>query len=298
METVSIITETFGGSRGNTFPLEGIKSIGLNGMQFIDALVLNGVQHGGDGGAIGGEFQLEGDEYIADVTIRHGTLVDGLSFHTNKNRNISRLGDGGTESTLNNIRVLGLGGKSAQFLNQIIIKYIDNYTPSVHVELGNAIISIIAPGGSIERFTSSSVQTVSGHKKIMSQVFTGTVGVETTALGEFIAKLTASVGITRTTTEEINDEVTTIESNSAKTTFTSGPDRVGLEVVPVEVFVDTETNFFWMWPLGMATILSFEEDADRINTNAYDLTTLLAVQMPNLLPRREQRNGFNFYRMD
>jgi hypothetical protein len=57
------------------------------------------------------------------------------------------------------------------------------------------------------------------------------------------AKLTASGEIKSTTKEEIRDEVKVIEENSVRTTFTPGPDRVGLEIVPVHVFEGACSHF-------------------------------------------------------
>jgi hypothetical protein len=83
---------------------------------------------------------------------------------------------------------LGIGENAGQYLDKIRIKYLDNYTSSAQVEDSTAVIGVVAPGASIERFTSSQVQKVVGHTKVMEQVFTLTTGVETKALGEYIAK--------------------------------------------------------------------------------------------------------------
>jgi hypothetical protein len=197
-----------------------------------------------------------------------------------------------------------LGGRSGSRLDRIAIKYIDNYTPSALVEESTAVINVFGPGASIERFTSTQVQTLVSHTTVMEQVWNVDVGVEAgkellKGLGEYIGKVTAQGGYKSTSREELRNETTVTTQNSEKTTFTTPVGMVGLEMVPVQVFVDTQAspNFVWIWPSRTSTIVTVAQDSKALTANVYDLTTVLGVQMPSLLPRRQQRNGYNFYQM-
>jgi hypothetical protein len=63
-----ITTFTFGGAGGNPFALEYPRSLGVRAGELIDALVLNGVQHGGSGGANPTQAELKADDYWNQVT--------------------------------------------------------------------------------------------------------------------------------------------------------------------------------------------------------------------------------------
>lgn len=304
---MGIQTVEFGGSGGQPFDMQAVHSIGVHWSgPHIDALVLNEVQHGGNSGThLDPEFFLAEDEYISGFILQHTNVLTALRFFTNRDKDIgvSHV-EQHTLATLGGIRVLGLGGRSGSRLDRIAIKYIDNYTPSVLVEESTAVINVYGPGESIERFTSTQVQTLVSQTKVMEQVWNIDVGVEggsslLKALSEYIGKVSVQGGYKSTTRDEIKNETTVATQNSVKTTFTTPPGMVGLEMVPVQVFVDTQAspNFAWIWPAGTSDIVTVSQNTQALTTNVYDLTTFLGVQMPSLLPRRQQRNGYNFYQM-
>lgn len=111
------------------FEQEEIRSIGLRVGKYVDALMLNGEQHGGGGGTDAGQLVLDDDEYIDAVSIRSSSAgyVDYLAFHTNKGRFIGGGGNGGDPVSFHNIRLLKIGGWSYGYLDKIEIEYIDNY---------------------------------------------------------------------------------------------------------------------------------------------------------------------------
>jgi hypothetical protein len=242
---MAIQTVEYGGSGGNPFNMEAVHSVGVHHGSEIDALVLNEVQHGGNGGLLDPEIFLAEDEYISGFILQHRNVLTALRFFTSQDRDIGVSHEKhDTLEEVGNIRVLGLGGSSGSRLDRIAIKYIDNYTPSVMVEDSNAVINVFGPGAAIERFSSTQVQTLVSHTHVMEQVFSLDVGIKSgsalgKALHEFIAEITATGGYKSTTRDELKNEVTTTTLNSEKTTFTTPAGMVGLEIIPVRVFVDT-----------------------------------------------------------
>ena len=94
---------------------------------FVDAVILNGRQYGQNGGNAGQVLNLRDEEYINRIVVRHGQLVDRLELYTNFGRSVTGGGNGGNVSQLNNIRVLTIGGRSGQYLDQIEVTYCMNY---------------------------------------------------------------------------------------------------------------------------------------------------------------------------
>ena len=298
---MGVQTVEYGGSGGSPFKMEAVHSVGVHWGAEIDALVLNEVQHGGNGGNHRDpEIFLAENEYISGFILQYGGVLTALRFFTSQDKDIgvSHVQHDNL-ATVGDIRVLGLGGSSGSRLDRIAIKYIENYTPSVLVEESAAVINVFGPGAVIERFTSTQVQTLVSHTTTMERVFSLDVGAESKALGELIAKITAQFGFKSTTRDELKNEVIVTTQSTEKTTFTPPTGMVGLELLPVQAFVDTQAspNFVWISPKGTPTIVTVNQNAQALTANVYDLTTFLGVQMPSLLPRRQQRNGYNFYQM-
>jgi hypothetical protein len=298
---MGIQTVEYGGNGGRPFDMQAVHSVGVHWGGHIDALVLNGQLLGGPGADhLDPEVFLQQDEFISGFELRYGDVLTALNFFTNLGQSIGVAHVRGDNLTIvGDLRVLGLGGRAGDNLDRIAIKYIDNYTPSVLVEESAAIINIFGPGTAIERFTSTEVQTLVSHTTTMERVFSVDVGAESKPLFEVISKITAQFGYKSTTKEELKNEVTVTTQSSEKTTFTTPTGMVGLEMLPVEVFVDTQAspNFVWISPKGSPSIVTVDQNTQALTTNVYDLTTFLEVQMPSLLPRRQQRNGYNFYQM-
>lgn len=116
-----------GENGGNAFTAVAPSQIQLRHGAFVDAIILNGRRHGGTGGNATGVLQLRAEEYINRMVVRHGRFVDRIEITTNFGRSLSGGGNGGNVTALNNIRVLTLGGRSGQFLDQIQVTYCRNY---------------------------------------------------------------------------------------------------------------------------------------------------------------------------
>ena len=119
----SIRTVGFGGFGGGQFDSIEPRTLQLRSGDYVDAIVLNGVRHGGQGGQLSGSLQLEPGEFITSVVVRSGVYVDRLVFTTNHGRALIGGGGGGARSTLDNIRVLKIGGRSGVYLDRIELTY-------------------------------------------------------------------------------------------------------------------------------------------------------------------------------
>lgn len=287
-------TQTFGKTGGHPFSSEIVKKVGLRTGKYVDAIILNDVRYGGLGGHPSLEIKFEEDEYIESVIVRHGKYIDGLTLKTNRGKIIKGGGNGGTETTLENIRVISIGGRSGKYLDSLKIEYINNYDPSIVKENSIAIIDIVAPGTSIETYAEFETKNIDKYNKVMEMVFTRSIGIEI-ALTEFIKKFTSNTSIKATNRKEITKEVTEIQKNSTKETFTTPSGKVGLEIVPIQVFREPKSNFHWMAPFKTSQLITVDEDIEAFSDNIYDLTGVVSIQIPSVSHINENRNGYIFY---
>ena len=122
---------SFGGNGGRPFSPIAPLYVSMRTGGWIDAIILNGDQHGGNGGSKRGILQFLPNEYINRAVIGAGTHVDRLEFYTNYGRSISggEGGLGGRLTSLDNIRMLRIGGRSDVYLDRIEVIYCANYLP-------------------------------------------------------------------------------------------------------------------------------------------------------------------------
>jgi len=298
-------TDHFGGGNpfnnnpGSPFPVQSARSLGLRSGNAIDALILNGQRFGGTGGTITSELELSPDEYIDDVVIRSDHHVDFLEFRTNRGRTLATGGgSGGRERRRNNIRVLGIGGRSGNVLDVISIRYIENFAEAELIERNQLVVTnIITPGVSIEEIISTEVSTLYAITKIWELVFTAGRGESLEAsFDAFIAKITSETSIKATTREEIRTEIRNKVATSQKTTKSPLPGSAIVEVVPVNVYRDGG-GMVWFFPTSGARPISVPLEAGiDSNIEVYDLTRTLALQFPSMANRRGSRHGYDFYR--
>ncbi|MDC7225007.1 MAG: hypothetical protein PQJ60_14760, partial [Spirochaetales bacterium] len=163
----SIVTRPFGGEGGGEFPKQNIKEIGLRTGSRVDQIRINGVEHGGDGGSDLGSISLGNDEYINRIDLRSGSEIDKVIFTTNEGHSIGGGGDGGGPSTLENIRVIAIGGRSGSRVDKLNIMYIENYEPSV-IEEENVgfILGYSAPFQEFTEYESSREKTADSYEKV------------------------------------------------------------------------------------------------------------------------------------
>jgi len=127
---------TYGGDSGDhPFDRERVRSIGFRNGMIVDALILNGVQHGNQAqNDLSPILVFDDDEYITDVNICTSHIggrlgISRLIFKTNKLRSVQTggcsAGDPGnkTEYDLTHVKVLSIGGASGAWLDRIQIEY-------------------------------------------------------------------------------------------------------------------------------------------------------------------------------
>ena len=76
---------------------------------WVDALIINGVRRGGEGGSLGHELRLGSGEYVTHIYLRSGDYVDHVEFVTNRGNGISGGIGGGSPARLENVKVLRIG---------------------------------------------------------------------------------------------------------------------------------------------------------------------------------------------
>ncbi len=107
-----------GGDGGGGFAMQTIKSIGLRSGSYVDQITINGVSHGGNGGADRGVLTLEPGEYVNDILVRSGKYVDFVKFTTNRGRSIEGGGGGGSAMTIVG-QLVAIDGRSGSYVDQL-----------------------------------------------------------------------------------------------------------------------------------------------------------------------------------
>ena len=146
MDSCTVSRVSFGGNGGTPFvPVEPLQ-LSMRAASWIDALILNGHQYGGNGGYQGDVLELMPGEYINRMVVGAGVYVDRLEFYTNYGRSLSggAGGQGGIPVSLDNIRVIRIGGSSNVYLanhvylDRIEVMYCADYqsiSQSVHDQI-------------------------------------------------------------------------------------------------------------------------------------------------------------------
>lgn len=306
---MSIETIYFGGRGGSEFDIAGFEEIGLRSGNRIDALLLDGERHGGNGGSAQSALSLSSNEYIDQMSVRSGSRIDRLELRTNLGRTMVHGGGGGEHrGTLKNIRVLGFGGRAGSELDQLAIHLIRDYHPS-QAEPGahTAIIGVVPQGERIETFVSSRTARINASRRLFQTTFTanqssslgGSLG---SAKGEFTAMASRSLGLTQVVEKEFLEQTETEEVNSETITRSPGRGFVGLETVQVEVYrVDApsrelEDAVWWTFPIGTPEYIEVREEIGVPPLeDVIDMTGVMGLQLPVMAARKTQRFGCDWY---
>jgi hypothetical protein len=287
--------QTYGGNGGGKFAPDYIQLLGLRTGEEVDAIIINDIQHGGNGGGDRGTLKFGTDEYISDISLRSGERVDNLQFTTNKGRTLGGGGNGGGPHTLTGIRVIAIGGRSGEKLDQIAITYVENYQPSTLVEeRGRFIIGFTAPGTILKEYTETTKMTSDSYEHITETMLSQQYNASVEA--EYYAKVAFSTEI-----KYVNTELTTVKSElteqlveSNYNEITIPPNHVGILLLNGTIMLGSD-NVYWMYP---TTELSYAVIATDDVTNVldhYDLTGELSTQMPKLLPFKTEKYDYVFY---
>lgn len=113
---------TFGGEGGDAFYEEPVREIGFAHGKYVDAIFLNGVQHGGNGGKETSRLKLASDEHIETIEIRAGSYIDALKVTTNKGRWIAGGGLGGLLTVFPNIKLLAVSGRAGVYVDYLALR--------------------------------------------------------------------------------------------------------------------------------------------------------------------------------
>ena len=114
-------TRPVGTNGPNQFLQTGIESLAISSGIRVDALIINGVRHGGPGGSVGEVLEFEADEYINRIEVNSGTVLDRLEITTNKGRQIEGGGTGGSRTNVRGM-IVSLGGTYGNVMNSINIE--------------------------------------------------------------------------------------------------------------------------------------------------------------------------------
>ncbi len=266
-----MLQQSFGGFGGVPFDLNVVRSIGIRHGDFVDALVLNGIRHGGTGGVASLEHTLEGDDYINQIDLRCGGLVDYISFKTKAGVAIAGGGGGGIARSLSNIRVLRLGGRSGGLLDQINIEYVQDYQASTVEETGKpAVFAVSPPGSVIQEFQEKEIQTLRAYESIYTTMLSQLDANGSVDLAMNAAKMNASLSVT-TDTKVLRDSIEERKKTSTSQTINVPSDAVALLVGAVTV-MRAPSGTYWLKPEVPPSWLTFKQDKWRDLVGYYDVT--------------------------
>lgn len=294
--TNSIVINSYGGDGGSQFAPDYIQSLAIRSGAEVDAIIINGTKHGGDGGGMSTTLIFDTDEYISTVKIRSGSRVDNLTFITNKGRSIGGGGGGGSEQILTNIRVIAIGGRSGARLDQIQITYVENYEPSTLVESRGQFIIGFTPQNTIQKqYTENTYKTVDSYQNITETMLSQQYNASIEA--EYYAKVAFSTEIkyVNTNTTTISHELTQELKNGTYREMAVNAGQVGILLLNGTIMKGSDGKI-WMFP---TTVVSYAVIAitDYQNVlNHYDLTGELATQMPELIKYKVEKNDYVFYK--
>lgn len=291
---MTIQTIAVGGDHGTDFAIQAVRSIGFYATDMVEAILLNGERYGDIQGKESVVYDLQPDEYINKLVIYEGyhskkkeQRIYGIELSTSFGREIKvgTLNDKSTKiTTLDGIRVLGLGGNVGHMVFKLRVRYITHYQESALIETGAvAVIGVIPQGQTFESFESSRVSRLNASRTFLETVTSIEQTTESsTAIGEFTAKASMTFGLSVTTQAEFSEQVETETENSERMTYAPPEGHVGLEVVPMEVYRASDGTV-WFFPIAEPSIVSAAVSGDSvIKHDLYDMTGTLPLHLPYL----------------
>lgn len=294
-EKNGIFIDSFGRDGGDQFSAEYIKSIALRTGSEVDAIIINGNQHGANGGDKSATLVFDPDEFISTIQIRSDSRIDYLKFITNTGREIGGGGNGGDYHELNNVRVIAIGGRSGSSLDQIQITYVENYVGSVLVKSkAQFVIGFTPQNTTLKEYEDKTYRTTDSYQNITETMLSQQYNASVEA--EYYAKVAASTEIkyVNTSTTTISHElVQELKSGTSKET-TIGAGQVGVLLLGGSIMKSSDGKH-WMFPTTGLSYAVISIDDYKNVLNHYDLTGELATQMPELIKFRVESDGYVFY---
>ena len=257
----SITTLRLGHFTGTVLPMQSISSLGLSSGGYVDAMILNGNRCGGPGGNQSASITLDGDDYWCTFQGRSGDGIDRLDFTSAKGRRVSGGGGGGNPfGPIQNARVLRVGGQYGQYLNQIYIEYVENYTPSKLIEASaKAILDFRTGPMDVTSYTEATSQITDTYDRVTQHI--ESLDINASAQGEYYAKFSVSTGLKTQTTETTEIKTVTEETlrNSQTVADHVNADQVAVLICTVNIMQDANSTY-WFYPVDMAAWPKFTRD--------------------------------------
>jgi hypothetical protein len=291
----SIRTKSFGGNGGDAFPHTLVNEIGLRTGNVVDQIRVSGKVWGRDGGDDRGSITLEKDEYVSKVELRACKALDYINLTTNKGRTFGAGGDGGDYQVLDNIRLISIGGRCDHVVDQISLKYVEDYQPSTLLqENAKFIVNYAAPYQEFEEYTSSRERKLESYEMVTEHMVRQTYSASVEA--EYYVKVAASTSIEvqDTSKETIQKSLEQELQSGTKRTQQIPADHVGIKFVTGNLMraADGKT---WMYPTRDVA-LSVIAISDWQNVlGHYDLTGELYTQMPGLKSSMSNNGDYVYY---
>ncbi len=291
----SIRTKSFGGNGGNPFPHILVKEIGLRSGKYVDQIRVSGNAWGRDGGDDHGSITLDSDEYVSKVELRACSLLDYFKVTTNKGRTFEAGGDGGDYQVLDNIRLISIGGRCDHLVDQVSLKYVEDYQPSTIVQ-ANArfIVSYAAPCQEFEEYSSSTEKKLDSYELVTEHMVRQTYSASVEA--EYYVKVAASTSIEvqDISRETIHRSLEKELQNGNKRTQRIPENYVGIKFVTGDLMRGADGKT-WMYPTH-DMVTSVIPIADWQNVlGHYDLTGELHTQMPGLKGAMKENANYVYY---
>jgi uncharacterized glyoxalase superfamily protein PhnB len=281
-------TQEWGGQGGADFAMEYPISIGLRGGQYVDALVINDVQHGGMGGGNPSAVALSGDDYWSEFEVRSGQYVDFLRFKSFNGIEVSGGGDGGQiKASYKGVRILRIGGKGGDLLDHIAIEFIENYHPSQIIDANAQGVFDFQPGGrEITSFSEQSLLTAQAFERITENTTEFTFN--TSAEGEYYAKFSVSTGLKTTSSTKVDVKRSLEQALKSGQTVkdTLLPDQATFLIGDFSILKDSDGHF-WSLPTHAPQWVKLSKDDFKSRlVGLYDFTSGVTTQTG--LKRRQQ----------
>jgi hypothetical protein len=242
-------TQEFGGGGGNPFEMEYPNSLGVRAEGYVDALILNGINHGGGGGNGLPEQELGDGDYWSEFEVHSAKYVDWLRIRSKNGLELSGGGTGGEKRVaVQGARILRIGGAGEGYLDRIKIEYIQNYQPSTTIDDDAQAVLDCRPGGQkITTYRDEKVATAQAYERITEQSLEFTFN--TSAEGEFYGKFSASTGLKTTNSTKTDIKTSSKQALNTGQIFeeTLGPDEAAFLIARIHIMQDSDGHY-WVYP--------------------------------------------------
>jgi hypothetical protein len=274
-------------------PFSANPVIGIRSGDWVDAVNLNGVRHGGEGGEPTARISLNEDDYWSEFEVCSRTvsglgpfgkfLGESISFISLTSEQGQHI-EGGRHLRgekcrgARGIRLLRIGGKSGSYLDNIKLEFVENFRPSQKVDPDATAILDFSPGGkTITTYENQRFATAQAYERITESLRGSNISIGAEA--EYFAKFSASTQFETTDTTRNSIKTTTEQElrSGTSTEQTIAPDQVAVFLSNVTIMMDPEGNP-WMHPNYPPSWVFLKPDRFKDMRGKYDLTGGAAVQ--------------------